>query len=310
MHADVHKAITLTVTHILGIEDFRSRRIAEAATTPDLTPDYFAGRRATHHGTPSSLLKEIAIEARHSWLEGKWDKADYMVGRLLHYLQDGPIPSPNVNRSLHDNLERKCSKLDPTLFINKVEKVTPVGKMETLNVLSNRKVASTPEEAMEEALKNSFSIVSSIFSPIFAPPKFSSLGNEAYSFFKSRSKEMFLYSLLWISLLIPLTIGMTKYADIIFLLGFLTAFLVWAIIYNGICMFTIALSSNMNEVLYKARWIHDHISLNSILLVLTILYHVMIPIIALTIILLVYSRFLKFPAWKAIKEEIDWYIWK
>jgi hypothetical protein len=327
MHADTHKAITLAVTSALGIENSRSRRIAEAATTPDISPDYVkekyrtrSGRertrwvRVSHHGTPLSLLEEIAVEARHSLLEGKRDKADYMLGRLLHYLQDRPIPSPDVNKHLHDSFERECSKLNPISFMKKVEEncVIPVGKTETLKVLSRRKVASTPEEAMEEALKNSLSIASSILSSIFAPPKFSSLGKEVYDFFKSRSKEMFLYSLLQISLIIPFSIGVIRHVELMLFLGygFFVVLLIGMFIYDGICMLTIALSSDMNKVLYKARRIDDHNLPNSILSIFTAACHIIIPIIVILVNLIVHFRFFKFPAWKAIKEEIDWYIWK
>ncbi|MCC6018872.1 MAG: hypothetical protein LM601_07570 [Candidatus Verstraetearchaeota archaeon] len=333
MHADTHKAITLAVTSALGIENSRSRRIAEAATTPDISPDYVkekyrtrSGRertrwvRVSHHGTPLSLLEEIAVEARHSLLEGKRDKADYMLGRLLHYLQDRPIPSPDVNKHLHDSFERECSKLNPISFMKKVEEncVIPVGKTETLKVLSRRKVASTPEEAMEEALKNSLSIASSILSSIFAPPKFSSLGKEVYDFFKSRSKEMFLYSLLQISLIIPFSIGVMRHDEPMLSLGYafpriiqiFVAFLIGIFIYDGICILTVALSSDMNKVLYKARRINDHIAPSSILSIFTATCHIIIPIIVILVSLLIYFRFFKFPTWKAIKEEIDWYIWK
>ena len=333
MHADTHKAITLAVTSALGIENSRSRRIAEAAITPDISPDYVkekyrtrSGRertrwvRVSHHGTPLSLLEEIAVEARHSLLEGKRDKADYMLGRLLHYLQDRPIPSPDVNKHLHDNFERECSKLNPISFMKKVEEncIIPVGKTETLKVLSRRKVASTPEEAMEEALKNSLSIASSILSSIFAPPKFSFLGKEVYDFFKSRSKEMFLYSLLQISLIIPFSIGVMRHDELMLSLGYafpriiqiFVAFLIGIFIYDGICMLTVALSSDMNKVLYKARRINDHIAPSSILSIFTATCHIIIPIIVILVSLLIYFRFFKFPTWKAIKEEIDWYIWK
>jgi hypothetical protein len=325
MDAGSHKAITLAVASALGIEDSRSRKIAQAATTPDLMPDYAVktyvtrtGKirtrrvRATHHGAPLSLLKKNAVKARHLWLEGRKDEADYMVGRLLHYLQDGSIPSPKMNKTLHDNLERECSRLDPESFMEEAEKFTPVGKTETFKVLFNEKVASTPEGAMKEALKSSFSVASSIFSSIFPPPKFSSLGREAYNFFKSRSKELFLYSLLWICLLIPLCIGVASHAEFIILppVGLFTAFLAGVIVYNGICMLIVALSKNMNQVLYKIRWIHRWILPNSVLTILAVLYHVIIPMMAIPVVLLVYFRFLASPAWKAIKEEVDWYRWK
>lgn len=70
------------------------------------------------------------------------------AGRALHYLQDNVIVSPKVDKSVHDEMERACRRLDPAVCALEMESRELVGKKETYKEIESVKAVDVPSQAM------------------------------------------------------------------------------------------------------------------------------------------------------------------
>lgn len=337
MHGKLHRLITQAVANRLKLPEPIVPFLCEGSEAPDRFADYEtkmyvtrSGRvrtrkvRVKHHGTPFRVIKRTALKARHLLLkaedaparsEANWfnkmlkhtredlqERGSYLAGRVLHYLQDNVIIGPSVDKLAHDKLERECANIDPASCIEKTKLKRLVCKKEVYKEIESVKTHNDPLEVMKRAIEHSYSVGSSIFSPSEAPPDLNKLGNEVYRNLKDKGKLILFYSA--ILLLVPIILLITTSSVI---LSFLTLLPSTILAAHG---FVVARSRNINTVLRATqrmpRWI-IYVCVGSFLT--DIFLGGVGASICILLVILFYFLFLRSPAWKRIKDEIDWFKW-
>jgi hypothetical protein len=338
MHASTHRAITEAVAERLGIGQPERRILTEAATAPDVAPDYQAqpyltrtGRlrvrevRVRHHGTPSGLMKSLAVKARHLFLsslktkpeaeagflrrllgrtrERLARKAARTAGRLLHYIQDNAVPSPSADRAAHDSVERACERMDPRPFAGGP---CPVGKIQTLSEIESVSPSADAEKAMEGAVAHSYRILGSVLGPPSPPEELAKKAREAYGYFTSRWARFLLYPIIAILLLtIPNAIFRSNLAPLA-PLPFLFLLLLATPLVEPMWMDT-ALKS-CQKLHPAVKWgVAFEVLLASADYALGV-----IPATALSAAVLLvafWALLLRHPSWKVVRPEADWFLW-
>jgi len=333
MYAKTHEILTREAAKLAGVDEKLIPNLCFGAKSPDLVPDYsykvyltYRGRlrvrktRVKHHEPNPGLLKKYVVEARHRWLKGSREDAAKLVGRILHYVGDSAIISPSIDDDLHDQMERKCSRINPRQVIENLNLFKPIGKRETLKVLMDsleKGPASSALEAVKRTLDTSFSIISSILSSPTAPRRFRELGDRCYEHFKGRKNLTLFLSLSLIILpCINLILLSLKLSFAIALASLI--FIIIPSMIAGISGMIMYRSRDMNTALYSARraygslpWIIIGTVISGLIIFSighTVAIALLIPGILMTII--IYYRLFKISEWKRIKDEIDWFKWE
>jgi len=333
MHWETHRRITEAVCEALGLPEHVTSILRESSIAPDYAPDYeyrvvttAKGRtvirrvRVKHHGTPRWLIKKYVKDARRLVLkatrappmqeagvlrkifgltrEHMLTKAYRKLGRALHYIQDNVVVGPDTNKALHDKIERECRRLDPRDFVKGVK--APVGKQETYKEIESIQQQSDALNAMRMAVKHSLVVVSSVLSPPEAPPDLNKLANEAYRYFKTVRVPLAVVSSLPLIVSLVLLIEVSPFALAVLFLSF----------YLMLLGLLVALRRDINSVLASAQRIHSTLKalgVSAALLSLLLWNGLFLaPILPAT---LLYFAFLRFKAWREIKDEVDWFIW-
>ena len=335
MDARTHRRITEAVSRWLGLDEAWTYLLCDFSTAPDVSADYStkvyvtpSGRlrvrqvRVRHHGAPLRMLKSMAVRARHRLLESlqapekgvlrgllgrtkqKLErKALEAAGRLLHYLQDGSVPAPGSGE--HDRVERGCHRVDPVQFRRRVAGGdVPVGKLQTLSELVVQPCLD-PREAVEEATLHSYRVLGGILGPAEAPEELNSRAVESFRHFKSKSASMllcllpgFLLSLLASVLRSPLyLLPLSPYLALMFLVA------------------VVAISGNINRVLRTCQKLHAGVKAGGICGLVPLLEYpaplaLLAPFVLVVPLVCLWIMFLRHPAWKVIRHEVDWFLWK
>jgi len=339
VRAGTHRRITGAVAEALGIPGGKREILVEASAAPDLFPDYEiqpyltrSGRfrlrsvRVRHHGTPPRRLRALALRARHlllssvtappaseagllrRWLIGTREKLERRAmeaaGRLLHYLQDGAVPSPSLGEEVHDRVERACDGLNPRQFVAPLP--LPVGKVETLREMEAVRPSADPREAMREAVTYSFRVLGGLTGSLRAPEGLRKDALETCSRLRG-SRSLLLHPLLSLVLLLALSLPFGSALLPLILLPFLL-FLPLA----GLA----AASAKPDRVLRACRRLHGIAKKGCAWEVLCALGDHLLgrePVVAFSAILLLllaWALFFRHPSWRRIREEVDWFLWE
>ena len=177
MNWRTHEAITDAVGRLLGLDGELLSELKECAKSPDVSPDYtvtvrvtYSGKirpkvvRLKHHEFPRWRLRRMVESSRRLWLEGKARKAVRRLGRTLHYIQDGFIPSPSKDKKAHDSVEAACSRVSLLSLLDEISLKRPVGRRETLKFLDKVQAKHSGREAVKSALEVSYAVASSVLS--------------------------------------------------------------------------------------------------------------------------------------------------
>jgi hypothetical protein len=333
MHWETHSRITEAVCEALRLPKQVTSILREGSIAPDYAPDYeyrvvttAKGKtvirrvRVKHHGTPRWLIKKYVTDARRLVLkaarappmqeagvlrkifgltrEHMLIKAYRKLGRALHYIQDNVVVGPDTNKALHDKIERECRRLDPRDFVEVVE--APVGKLATYKEIESVKPYDNALDAMRMAVKHSLAVASSVLSPPEAPPDLNKLANEAYRYFKTVRVPLATISSLPLIISLVLLVEISPFALVVLFLSF----------YLMLLGLLVALRRDINSVLASAQRMHSTLkalSVSAALLSLSLWNGLFLaPILPAT---LLYFAFLRFKAWREIKDEVDWFIW-
>lgn len=314
--AAVHRKITLTVCREAKVPQQLTSILSESSAELDEVPDYevktyitSTGRlkvkrvRVKHHGARKKFLKKLAMESRYRWLRGDIVSSASSGGRLLHYIQDGVVPSPRLDRNRHDYIERRSAELNLKEVLEKTEFKKPEGKVETFKTLELVKPEFEAKEALRKALELSYATVSSILSPSKAPEHLNHLANQAYGSFKNRWKLALPYYTVLI--LLPVYFILQSTYPALTAPSFLPS---WILAGTGL---TIILFRDVNKVLKAARAIPKWTILSNIACLA--LYLELNVAVAVAYFIFIASSYLIYPrseAWRRVGKEVDWFKWE
>jgi len=333
MHWETHRRITEAVCEALRLPKQVASILRESSIAPDYAPDYeyrvvttAKGRtiirrvRVKHHGTPRWLIKKYVTDARRLVLkaarappmqeagvlrkifgltrEHMLTKAYRKLGRALHYIQDNVVVGPDTNKALHDRIERKCRQLDPRDFVEGVE--APVGKLATYREVESVRPYHDALQAMRMAVKHSLAVASSVLSPPEAPPALNKLANEAYRYFKTVRVPLAAVSSLPLIISLVLPVEVSPFALAVLFLSF----------YLTLLGLLVAWRRDINSVLASAQRMHSTLkALGVSAALLSLLLWNGLFLAPILPVALLYFAFLRFKAWRKIKDEVDWFIW-
>ncbi len=315
-----HEAITDTVGRLLDLSDELRKELIEHARSPDVSPDYtvtvrvtYSGRirprvaRLKHHEFPRWRLRRMVESSRRLWLRGRAKGAVRKLGRVLHYIQDGFIPSPSRDRRAHDSIENACSRVSPQSILKEVSLHRPVGRRETLKFLDRIRAKNSGLEAVKSALEVSYAVTSSVLSDPNPPEELRRHAESVLT--RVRSGR---------SVIVPLFVIVLTYVPFLWLLSPPTALFLTLPLIVLPCLW---LSASLMPGLGKPLWAVCRIGVWTGITVAASLISSLVawgaepvlipaPLAVAPIVVVPYLLFLRGARLGVLRSELGWFLWQ
>ena len=148
--------------------------VVGAAVELDRRPEYEGKRRVAHHTCGAGRVLSKLGRARRDVLKGGITREGAEeLGKALHYIQDRCVPSPKLDRELHERVEREAAlaRVAPLATLRSAPR--PVGRGELRRLLERQRPARDGASALACAAFFTFAALYAVLAnPRRAPDAF------------------------------------------------------------------------------------------------------------------------------------------